>query len=252
MDFGTILDQSFAYTKESVWGRTKQWLILIGCLIIFLLILGYMVRIYRGITPAPKLDKWGSLFIDGLKLLVVEIVYVIPVILLVIIAFLPLVLTMISGGVLILDYSSTVSDAQFEQWVQLHPEILSSLGILLILLLLAVICAIIVTIFSFLGVIRFARTGSMAEAFNFSAILGHIRRIGWLNYVLALVVISVIGFIFGMVTNVFSLIPIAGDMIGLIVMVVFYVPFIIFTSRYATLVYDAGEEKSEPVSLTGI
>ncbi|MEI8331606.1 MAG: hypothetical protein WCF90_08190 [Methanomicrobiales archaeon] len=66
-------------------------------------------------------------------------------------------------------------------------------------------------------------------------------------------VISVIGFIFGMVTNVFLLIPIAGDMIGLIVMVVLYVPLLIFSSMYAALAYDAVGEKPEPVSaLTGV
>ncbi|MDO9324392.1 MAG: DUF4013 domain-containing protein [Methanoregula sp.] len=249
MDFGTILDQTFAYTKESVWGRTKQWFILIGCLILFPLILGYMVRIYRGISPAPELKQWGTMFIDGLKLLVVEIVYVIPVILLVIIAFLPLFSTLIAGGALNPAYSS---DVQVEQ-LMVNPEILSSIGLMVVLLLLAVICGIIITIFSFIGVIRFARTGSMAEAFNFSAIISQIRRIGWLNYLLALVVISVIGFIFGMFTNVFSLIPIVGDTIGLIVMIVLYVPFIIFSSRYATLVYENGEEKPEPVSaLTGV
>jgi hypothetical protein len=119
---------------------------------------------------------------------------------------------------------------------------------MVVLLVLAVICGIIISIFSFLGVVRFARTGSMGEAFNFSAIVSHIRRIGWLNYLIALAVISVIGFIFGMLTNVFSLIPIIGDIIGLLVMIILYVPFIIFTSRYAALVYDAGEEKpvSEP------
>jgi len=245
MDYGSMLDQTFAYTKEGVWGRTKRWLILIGCLILFPLILGYMVRIFRGVKPAPEPEQWGSMFIDGLKLLVVEVVYIIPVILLVIIAFLPLLSTLIAGGAPHKDPSS-LSDAQIQQWILVHPEFISAIGFLAILLLLAVLCGIIISIFSFLGVVRFARTGSMAEAFNFSAIVSHIRRIGWLNYLLALIVISVIGFIFGMVTNVFSLIPIFGDLIGVIVMIILYVPYFIFTSRYVSLVYDIGEEKSDP------
>jgi hypothetical protein len=245
MDYGTILDQTFAYTKESVWGRTKRWLVLIGCMIVFPLILGYMVRIYRGVTPSPEPEQWGSLFVDGMKLLLVELVYAAPVILLVIIAFLPMISTLITGGALYRDPSS-VSDTQIEQWILTHPEFISSIVLLVIILLLAILCGIIITIFSFLGVVRFARTGSMAEAFNFSAILSHIRRIGWLQYVLALIVISVIGFIFGMLTNIFSIIPVIGDIIGLVVMVILYVPFIIFTSRYAALVYDAGEEKTVP------
>jgi len=248
MDYGTMLDETFAYTKESVWGKTKRWLVLIGCMILFPLILGYMVRIYRGFSPAPEPEQWGSMFIDGLKLIVIEVVYSAPVILLILIAFLPLLSVLITGGAMSQDFSS-FSDAQFEQWILIHPEFISAVGLLVILLLLAILCGIIISIFSFLGAVRFARTDSMAEAFNFSAIVSHIRRIGWLNYLLALIVISVIGFIFGMITNVFSLIPMVGDIIGLIVMVILYVPYIIFTSRYAALVYDAGEEKQAPESV---
>ena len=40
--------------------------------------------------------------------------------------------------------------------------------------------------------IRFARTGIFAEAFNFSAILGTIGRIGWLIYIVALLLVSIV------------------------------------------------------------
>jgi hypothetical protein len=179
------------------------------------------------------------MFVDGLKLLLVEIVYAIPVIILIILAFLPLLFTQIASGPLSSDFSS-LTDSQVEQWVSTHPEYLTALGVMLVLLLLAVLVGMIITIFSFLGTVRFARTGSMAEAFNFSAILAHVRKIGWLNYLLALIVITVIGFIFGMVLNVFSIIPVVGDIIGLIVILVLYVPYLVFSSRFAALVYDAG------------
>jgi hypothetical protein len=241
MDFGTILDQTFIYTKDSVRGHTKRWLVLIGCMIVFPLFLGYMVRIYRGIVPSPEPGEWGAMFIDGLKLLLVEVVYAAPVILLILIAFIPLLSVLVTGGALHTD-PSTLTDAQIQQWIVGHPDFISAIVLMIIILLLAILCGIIISIFSFLGVVRFARTGSMAEAFNFSAISQHIRQIGWLNYLLALIVISVIGFIFGMITNLFSLIPLIGDIVGLIVSVILYVPYLIFTSRYAALVYDAGEE----------
>ena len=57
-----------------------------GACIIFPLILGYIVRIYRGEKPAPEPGEWATLFIDGLKLLVVHIVYWAPVILLILLA----------------------------------------------------------------------------------------------------------------------------------------------------------------------
>jgi hypothetical protein len=251
MDYGKMLDQTFAYTKESVWGQPKRWLLLIGCMIVFPLFLGYMVRIYRGVIPAPEPEQWGSMFLDGLKLLLIEGLYAAPVILLIILAFIPLLSALITGGALHTN-PSTLTDAQIQQWVLVHPEFISSIGLMVILLLLAVLFGIIISVFSFIGVVRFARMGRMAEAFNFSAIVLQIRRIGWLNYILALIVISFIGCIFGMITNIFSIIPVVGDSLGLIVMIILYVPYLIFTSRYAALVYEAGEAEPtrEPVVYT--
>jgi len=242
MEFGQMLDESFNYAKESVWGKWTKWLLLLVSLIIFPLIIGYMVRIYRGEKPAPELKEWGSMFIDGLKLLVIEIIYAAPVILLVIAAFLPLVSTLITSGAFNVNFAG-MSEAQAQQWFMSHPEFISAAGLMMIFILLAVIFAIFITIFSFIGSVRFARTGKISEAFNFSAILAQIRRIGWINYIVALLIICVIGFVFGMIFNFLSFIPVIGCIIGLVVMVILYVPFIVFTSRYTALVYECGEEK---------
>ena len=245
MDFGSILDDSFAYAKEGVWERWSRWLVLIGCIIIFPLILGYIVRIYRGEKPAPEPGEWATLFVDGLKLLVVHIVYWVPVFLLILVAFIPFILTLVSAGVFSESFSA-MSDSQTERWFDSHPELLSQIlvtgGFMVLLILIAIILAIGITIFSFLGVVRFARTRSISEAFNFSALLAHIRRIGWMNYIIALITISIIGYIFGMILNFFSLIPIIGIFIQLILMGIFYVPFIIFSARFSSCIYDMGTE----------
>ena len=246
MDFGTMLDDSFAYAKEGVWERRTRWLLLIVSMIIFPLILGYLVRIYRGIKPAPEPEDWWPLFVDGLKLLVVQIIYFLPVILLIILAFVPVISAFLGAGVFSESFS-TMSDAQSEHWFESHPEILSSLGIMIVLLLAAVVLAVIIMFFSYLGVVRFARTGSISEAFNFTAILAHIGRIGWINYIIALIAITIIGYIFGTVLNFFALIPVAGIFIELLLMGIFYVPFLLFSARFATLVYDAGEEIAQQV-----
>jgi len=247
MDFGSMLDDSFAYAREGVWEKWRRWVFLILCMIIFPLILGYMVRIYRGEKPAPELSDLGTLFVDGLKLLLVHIIYFLPVILLVILAFVPMVSTLLTSGLLSQDFGS-MSDYQTERWLSSHPELLSAAGLMVLLLLIAIVLAIIISVFSFLGVVRFARTRSISEAFNFSAILAQIGRIGWVNYILALVVITIIGFIFGMVLNIFSFIPVIGGFIGILVMTVLYVPFILFSARFSALVYEAGEEKSPQLS----
>jgi hypothetical protein len=251
MDFGSILDDSLVYAKDGVWEKWTRWMVLVLSMIIFPLILRYIVRIYRGERPAPEPGQWGSMFMDGLKLLVVLIVYWAPVILLVILAFIPLISTLVTSGALSQDFNS-MSDSRFERWLESRPQIITNLmiagGFMVLILFVAIIMAIIVTLFSFLGMVRFARTRSISEGFNFSEILAHIRRIGWINYIIALIAITIIGYIFAMILNFFSFIPVVGVFIQLLVMVILYVPFILFSARFSTLVYDAGEEKSLQVS----
>jgi len=244
MDFGIILNDSVQYAKEGVWGKWKKWFFLIVSMIIFPFILGYMVRIYHGEKPAPELDQWGSMFIDGLKLLVVELIYAAPVILLVLIAFLPFISTLVTSGILSQNVA-VMTDTQAEQFILSHPEIFSALATMVVLIFIAVIFALIIAIFLFIGAVRFARTGLIAEGFNFSAILGTIRKIGWINYLLVLIIIGVTGMVYGFVMNIVMIIPFVGPVIWLFL----YPPFIIFMSRYASLVYDAGqmEPEAEPV-----
>jgi len=246
MSFGTMLDDSFSYAKEGVWGKWKQWLLLIISLIIFPLILGYIVRIYRGEKPAPELKEWWAMFVDGLKLLVVSIIYALPIILLAIAAFLPLISAFVSSGALSLDFAA-MTDAQAEQWLTAHPEILSAAGLMVVLLLVTLIVAVIITVFSFIGSVRFARTGRIGEGFNFTDILAQISRIGWFTYIAALIIIGVIGVVFWLLLHIFSFIPVFGEIVFLIVALVAYPPFVLFVSRYAALVYECGEPVPAPV-----
>jgi hypothetical protein len=236
MDYGSMLSDSFQYAKDCVWGNARRWFLLLVSLIIFPFILGYCVRIYRGERPAPELEQWGNLFIDGLKLFVIELIYAAPVILLILISFLPFFSTIVSTGVLSQDFTA-MTDIQADQFLSSHPEILSALGTMVILIIIAIVLAIIIGIFSFIGTVRFARTGSIAEAFNFTEIFATIRRIGWIKYLLALIVIGVIGLVYGFVMDLVRMIPV----IGVVLWFILYPPLIIFVSRYAALVYDAGE-----------
>jgi hypothetical protein len=62
--------------------------------------------------------------------------------------------------------------------------------------------------------IRFARTDKFGEAFNFSAILAHIGKIGWVEYIITLVVLIitaiVVGIIVCIIVFILMLIPILG------------------------------------------
>jgi len=208
MEYGTLLGNSFEYTKECLVGKWMKWILLIISTIIFPLIYGYIMRIYKGATPAPELENWGGLFIDGIKLLIVGLIYAIPLIIVGVVMGLGAAGAAMVGG---------------------DVAAFGTMGLgLLVFFIVAIIIALIVPI----AYIRFSRMESFGEAFNFSAIFGHIGKIGWVNYIIALIILAVV---LGVIEVVLMLIPILGDILLLILMPA----FIIFTARYMTLIYDS-------------
>jgi hypothetical protein len=217
MDFGKTVGDSFEYAIEGLVGKWSKWLLLLISCIIFPLIMGYMMRIYRGATPSPEPDDWGTMFIDGIKLLIVGIIYALPVIILEI---------AIIGSAGLALFSGVANPP-------VNPgAVIGLLGAVIVGVLILLVVAIIVGLISTIAYIRFARTGSFGEAFNFGAILTHIGRIGWITYIIALIIMTVI---VGVVEVVLISIPVIGFILLLILL-----PFIIlFSARYITLVYDS-------------
>ena len=219
MDIGRIIEDSVEYTKRALWGRWVDWILLIISVIIFPLIFGYVFRVFRGGNAPPVLKNWVGLFIDGLKLLVVGIIYYIPVWIIGAIFF---------GGA----WGPLVSALEQGRVVELFVALGSiALGLIIILIL-----QIVIYIFLIIGAVRFARTNSFMEGFNFSAILDRISRIGWGQYIIGLIVLWIITIVFPVILGAFMGIPIIGWIIGLAL----YPAYIIFIARYVSLVYDSG------------
>jgi len=101
--------------------------------------------------------------------------------------------------------------------------------------LIALIVAFILMLFSTIGFVRMARTERFGEAFNFGAILETIRKIGWGSYILALIILFIVAGIIWFVINLFNMIPFIGWLITLILLPL----LIIFEARYVTRVYEA-------------
>ena len=208
---GKMVGKSLEYAVEAVWGKWVKWVLLIISMVVFPLLFGYILDIMRGKKPAPDIENGYTLFVDGLKFLVLAVIYMIPVIIVSIPFFLPLVNTFTSHS------PYTMSAA-----------LRSAAGGMLV----AIILAFILDLFAIVGVIRFARTGSMGEAFNFSAILAYIGRIGWGRYIRSLIVLLVVVLV---MFGILSLIPyIYNILIILVLAPVIY----IFWARYLTLLYD--------------
>jgi hypothetical protein len=239
MEFGALLDDAFTYTKEGVFGNMNRWLSLILATICLGIPLnGYLMRIYRGTTDAPEVDRWGTLFIDGLKLIVVGLVYAIPII---------IVWAFIYGSVIMGALSGSMSAEDLAKW---EP----SFGLEMILF----VVEIIVGIFTPIAFIRFARTGSFSEALNFGAVLGTIGKIGWINYLIALIIVAlVIGIPIAIIMIAFILVGGAALIFGgigagaiaflgllalfVLVLLILTPIFSVFQARYITKVYESAE-----------
>lgn len=211
MDFGNMLGESFAYAKDGVVGKWMQWiLLLIATILLCIPLLGYTLKIYRGEKPAPEVDGWGTLIIDGIKYLIISLIWAIPC----------LVIFFVMLGAAITSYVTNPA------------AIVGIMGGMLVGFLLFFIVAFITGLLATIGIIRFARTGSMGEAFNFGAILETIGKIGWLNYIIALIII---GIIIGIIEFILMAIPYVGTLILFLIVP----PLVLWQSRYFCLIYDS-------------
>ena len=215
MDYGAMLSDAFTYAKDAVIGKWKQWfLLIVATVLLFLPLLGYSLKVLRGEKPAPEVTGWGTLFVDGIKYLVLSLIYAIPALIVLFITLGGLVFAIISGNT---------------------AHVLALIGGVILGLIVFVIVAVITGLFSMIGLIRFARTGSMGEAFNFGAILATIGKIGWGSYVLAWVALLIVQVIIGVIIGVFYIIP----ALGILVELVFIAPIVLFQARYFCQVYDS-------------
>jgi hypothetical protein len=197
---------------------------------------GYLMRIYRGTETAPAVDRWGTLFIDALRLLVVGIIYSIPILIVWALIYGSMFFSLVRGN---LDAAGN-----FE------PD----LALLLLMYVVEIVVGIIMPVAS----IRFARREPFAEAFNFGAIFKTIGKISWIGYILALIIIAlVIGIpiaiiVFGIIIAGGAELYLTGGgvmaFVGIIVLLIHIMlvlsPVIsVFQARYVTRIYEgAGPE----------
>lgn len=235
MEFGALLDDAFSYTKKGILEDLNRWAALILAIICLGIPMnGYVMRIYRGTDTAPDVDRWGTLFIDGLKLVIVGLIYAIPIL---------VVWALIYGSMFL-----TLAQGNMEAAGNFEPN----LALLLLMYAVEIAVGIIMPVAS----IRFARTGSFTEAFNFGAIFGTIGKIGWITYILALIIVTlVIGIpifilVFGFIIVAGAGIYLTGGgniaLLGLValfilLMLILSPLFGVFQARYMTRVYESAE-----------
>lgn len=220
MGIGELLSDSFGYANEGLIGKWVRWIILIISSIIFPLIMGYSLRVMKGTTPAPEPGEYLGMFIDGIKMIIIQFVYMIIPFIIAIATF------SISGGF----GSVAMYGMNVDNPFAYIGMLIATFGLSMVLFM---IVAFIFSLFAIIGMVRFARTGSMGEAFAFGEIANTIGKIGWVQYIIALIVLFIV---ISVIYTVISLIPVIGGLISLII-----APYIVLvSSRYYSNLYDTG------------
>jgi len=223
MEIGEIISDSIKYPSSN-WGKVLiLGVIMIASILIvpIFLVYGYIFRIIKatlaGMDELPEFDEIGDMFVDGLKIFVVAIVYAIPV------AIISWLFNLVLGSAF---YSAatvtSLSAGMF--WALMAGNIVF------------IIIAIIVGLIEIMAIANMAYyDGELGAAFRFSEILNLIASIGWGKYIVTYIVIvllAMVGVFIGMLTMFI--------LIGIILLPLVIMPYIaMFASRaIALLVAD--------------
>ncbi len=231
MDIGKIISDAAKY-PSSEWKKV----IILGILFILsfviigiFLVLGYFLRILKstiaGIDELPEFDDWGDMFVDGLKVMVVYIIYL-----------------LIPGIVIVAGVVSSLASLSVTNTslATAPPSFFALIGITGII---GYILALIFGLFAYMALANMALYDEIEAAFRFSEILDKIKMIGWGKYILWYIVMWVIALIIGFITGLLNVIPIVGTIIAILVI---YPYFVMLLARSIGLIFESSTEGQEP------
>ncbi len=200
------------------YGRVSGLLyfLLIPALIAVFLTMGYQLRTIAtsivGENEPPEFNDWTKMFLDGLRVFITSIAYgIIPTIIL------------IMGFIMLLT---------------------RSYGLGVIVLIVGALLFIILGIISVMAISNMAYYNEIGAAFKFGEIIERIESIGWLEYIVMLILLVILYIILLVVASVVMLIPYAGLVLASLIIY----PFIyLFLYRTIGLIYKETLEDEEPL-----
>ena len=232
MDIGEIVSDSIKYPSSN-WGKVLiLGVICIASILIvpIFLVMGYLFRIIKatlaGIDELPEFDEIGEMFVDGLKIFVVGIIYSIPL--------------LIIYGIMYFITMGMVATASYTDVAAVSS---AAYGMMAILYIVIAIVGFIVSLFELMAIANMAYyDGDLGAAFRFIEILEHISRIGWGKYIITLIVIWIIagiGYLIGSLTMII--------LIGFILLPLVIMPYIMMFMYRAIALMVASSLEGEAV-----
>lgn len=241
MKITSMIKESWNYAREGLAGKWSRWAILALFILIFPLCLGYLVRVLQGITPAPEPAEYTRLFVDGIMVFVIYIIYSIVINLI-------LIIGVIFGMAGLLPLFLNWGYYNYTDFMLNSTFIISIVVFLFFFILSLIVCLI-----AYLGIVRFAKTGVIEEAFHIREILAIIRKIGWIRYIGALILLFIVCIctmipflIIGAVIYAVSLKESMGLIIAVLIidiLALVAMPFpTLMAGRFMSLLYNEGTE----------
>ena len=230
MEIGEIISNAVKYPSYD-WKKV----IILGILFILSFIIvgiffvfGYYLRIVKstiaGIDELPEFDDWGNMFIDGLKVLVVNFIYL-----------------LIPGIIIFVGvFTSIASLAATNTSIYTAPA--SFFALIGITGIIGIILALIFALFAHIAIANMALYDEIGAAFRFNEILDKIKMIGWGKYIIWYIFMLITGFVIGLIASILNIIPLIGTIIALLVI---YPYFVMFYSRSLGLIFVSSDEGHE-------
>lgn len=228
---GLLVNDNYGFTASSLSGLLQYLAVIISlsCVFFVPLIQGYCYRIAKsedGEMP-DHTNIWG-LFFSGWRINFVILYYAIPII----------VISLIYAMIF---YYLFPEAGLYTTIDVLALESLFTVLITLSYVAIQFITMILVSLFAFVGLVHLTRSGSLAQATHLRGIAAIIKKIGWYDYILSLVIMSIL---FLLVT--FILITLAQffafNGVAIVILIGVYlfvmIPIIVFFIRYLSQVYD--------------
>ena len=216
MDLSDNLNNSFAFARKlfSDFGRLVILIVLDLIPIVNLIVTGYASRVLKespGADSPPKLENYGDLLVDGLKIAVVSIIYMLIPIILIVAGVGSFFAAMVTGG---------GPNFMWGGFTPAYMGLLGGTGIVLVLI--GLLVAFVMLILLAAGIAHMIKTGKFGKAFAFGEILNVIGKIGWGKYIAWLILIVILAAIVGAIAGA---IPYVGWIIAAIIgpaLAVFY------------------------------
>jgi len=233
MNIGENISDSLRYPFTD-WVKMLILGIILMIPIVNFIGLGYYLRVisatFAGLNELPEFDEVGDLFINGLKMFVVAIIYMI----------IPLILYFLAWIFAVPSATFTTGTAVW------YVPFYAFSAVSWILFALALILGLLFGLMYYIGIANMALyEGELGAALRFSEILDRINAIGWGTFIIWYIVFIVVSAVVATVIGIIGII-LLFILIGILVFIIGYGYLSMFQARSVALLFASSEEDLEP------